>query len=182
MSKSKHDYTLLEREYIESDISVRALAERHGASWSPVNLQKNKREWDRKRADYQHRMEGRQIEALVDNQLRTVEAIHSELLMAVRSAVRRFIADVQRETNPQPVSARDLMGLIDKFLLLTGQATSRSETKNLDLHAIGDFGGILAGAPPELLRELADVARTNGAGAKQVGRGPLVVLEGVVAS
>ena len=180
MSRRKHDYDTLRREYVESDISIRALCEKHGISaWSSVNTIKNEEGWDKDRADFRTQLAGREIEVLVDNRLRTVAEIHSELLLAVRHAVRRYISDVSRENGPQAVSARDLMGLIDKFLLLTGQATSRSESKNLDVH---DFGGLLAGAPPELLLELAEVARTNGAGAKPVGRGPLVVLEGTRAA
>ena len=178
MSRAQNDYDMLEQEYVSSDISIRALAEKHGIrSWSSVNEQKRKRDWDRKRADFKAQYEGRQLETLVDNRVKEVAIIHGELLYALRTAVRRFINDLNRDDNPQSVSARDLMGLIDKFLLLTGQATARSESRNLDAHSF-DLGGLLVGAPPELLRELAELARDNGAGAKPVGRGPLVVLEG----
>lgn len=175
MSRATHDYNALEREYISTDISIRALAEKHGIkAWSSVNAQKNKREWDRKREAFKAKASERQIDTLVDARIQTVATIHSELLLAVRAAVHRFVKDVQAEENAQHISARDLMGLIDKFLLLTGQATSRTES-HID---VSDFGGILAGAPPELLRELADVARANGAGTQPMGRGPLIVLEG----
>ena len=176
MSRAQHDYALLEREYIQSDISIRELAERHQIkAWSAVNVQKNKREWDRKRAEYQERLAASEVDTLVMARLRTVSEIHNELLLAIRHAVRRFIADVSAENDAQSVSARDLMGLIDKFLLLIGQPTSRSENKNLDFH---DFGGLLRGAPEPLLAELAELARQNGAGGRAVGRGPLVILEG----
>lgn len=178
-NRRKHDYEVLKREYISSDISIRALADKHGIrAWSSVNEIKNKEDWDRDREDYRSRMAGREIEALVDARLRTVAEIHGELLLAVRHSIRRYIADVSKDEKngtPQSVSARDLMGLIDKFLLLTGQPTARSETRSFDTH---DFGGLLAGAPAELLRELAELARESGAGAKSVGHGPLVVLEG----
>lgn len=175
MSRSTYDYDMLEREYVSTDISVRALAEKHQIkAWSSVNAQKNKREWDRKRAEFKAKFNDRQIETMVDQRIAMVATIHGELLLAVRAAVHRFVKDVQAEENAQHVSARDLMGMIDKFLLLTGQPTSRSES-HLD---VSDFGGILRGAPPELLRELADVARSNGAGGQPVGRGPLIVLEG----
>jgi hypothetical protein len=115
------------------------------------------------------------VDTLVQARLHTVADIHNELLYAVRAAVRRYIADLTKDNDPQTVSARDLMGLIDKFLLLTGQPTARTESKTLDVH---DFGGLLRGAPEPLLAELAELARQNGAGAKSVGRGPLIVLEG----
>lgn len=176
MSRTTHDYDTLEREYVTTDISVRALAEKHGIkAWSSVNAQKKKREWDRKREEFRRGVEGREVETLIEGRLKTVATIHSELLTAIRAAVHRYVADVQRQENPQTVSARDLIGLMQQFLLLTGQATHRSESKNLDVF---DFGGLLAGAPPGLLRELAELARDNGAGARPVGRGPLVVFEG----
>jgi hypothetical protein len=176
VSRRKHDYDLLRREYISTDISVRALCEKHGIrAWSSVNAIKTKEGWDRDREDYRQQMSGREVEALVEARIRMVADIHGELLLAVRHAIRRFIADVSKEADAQAVSARDLMGLIDKFLLLTGQPTARTENRNFDSH---DFGGLLAGAPPELLRELAELARENGAGAKSVGRGPLIILEG----
>jgi hypothetical protein len=176
MSQTVHDYDILEREYVTTEISIRALAQKHGIkSWSTINTQKNKREWERKRADYRAKINDRTVDHLVGERLSTIATIHGELLTAIRAAVHRYVADLQKKEDPQPVSARDLMGLIDKFLLLTGQATERSESKHLELH---DFGGILRDAPPELLRELAEVSRANGAGAQPVGRGPLVILEG----
>lgn len=177
MSKTKHDYTALRLEYIQSEISIRELCKKHGIeNWSSVNAMKNKKGWDADRMTFQGQHQERQIEALVGERLETVAVIHGELLTAIRAAVHRYIKDVQREADPQPVSARDLMGLMDKFLLLTGQATSRSENRNIDFNA--DFGAILRDADPGLLRELAELSRSNGAGAKPVGRGPLIVLEG----
>lgn len=180
MSRATHDYKALRLEYIQSDISIRELCKKHGIkSWSTVNAKKNAEDWDRDREAFRSEIAGREIQTLVDARIRTVAEIHEELLYAIRVAVRRFTNDRLREANPDPVSARDLMGLIDKFLLLTGQATARTETRSFEQHAFsGDFGGILRDAPPELLRELAELARANGAGAKPVGRGPLVVLEG----
>lgn len=177
MSRTTHDYKMLRQEYITSDISIRALCEKHGIkSWSTVNQKKNDENWDADREAFKAQLASREIQTLVDERIRTVAEIHSELLYAIRVAVRRFTNDRLRDDNPDPVNARDLMGLIDKFLLLTGQATARTESRSLvESH---DFGGILRDAPPELLRELAELARANGAGAKPVGRGPLVVLEG----
>jgi hypothetical protein len=176
MSRTKHDYPALRLEYIQTDISIRELCKKHDiANWSTVNEMKRKQGWDADREKFKISATGREIESLTASRMADVVAIHSELLLAVRTAIRRFINDLNRTENPQPVSARDLMGLIDKFLLLTGQPTARTESTNLDVH---DFGGLLRGAPPELLRELAELARANGAGAGPVGRGPLIQLEG----
>jgi hypothetical protein len=177
MSRTKHDYVALRLEYIQTpDLSIRELCKRHGiTNWSTVNEMKRKQKWDEDREKLKTQASEIEISHLVDERMKQVAAIHGELLLAVQQAVRRYINDLADKDKPG-VSARDLMGLIDKFLLLTGQATSRSESKQtLDVH---DFGGLLAGAPPALLRELAELARENGAGAQPVGRGPLIVLEG----
>lgn len=176
MSRTKHDYPALRLEYIQTDISIRELCRKHGiANWSSVNAMKTKAGWDEDRAKFRMKAQSHEIEGLVESRMRDLVETHSELLLAIRGAIRRYYADVTREKDPQTVTARDLQGLANLFLLLSGQPTARTESKNLDVH---DFGGILAGAPAELLRELAELARANGAGAKPVGRGPLVVLEG----
>jgi len=186
LSSAKHDYAALRMEYIQSPdaISIRELCRRFDIkAWSTVNKRKNDEDWDAARVEFQKKIAEREIDALVDARLRTTAEIHQELLVAIRHAVRRFIKDLAADKDDgQAVSARDIMGMIDKFLLLTGQATARTERKNLDLHAFTGFDDILRGAPPELLRELAEVARENGAGAKPVGSGPLIVLEGAGAS
>lgn len=179
-SRTKHDYKALRLEYIQTDISIRELCRKHDIkAWSTINARKNADGWDAAREELRKQSAEHEIAALVDARMRTVGEIHHELLVAIRHAIRRFTTDLAADKpDGQTVTARDVMGLIDKFLLLTGQATSRSESKNLDLHAVTGFDDILRGAPPDLLRELAEVARENGAGARPVGSGPLIVLEG----
>jgi transposase-like protein len=180
MSRTLHDYDALELEYIQSDISIRELARKHDIrSYTSVAVQARKRHWEEKRQSFKAKAEEATITTLVMARQKNVAEIHGELLIAVRHAVRRFIKDLAADKDSgQTVTPRDLMGLIDKFLLLTGQPTSRSENKNLDLHAATDLDGLLRGAPEHVLRELAELARENGAGSQPVGRGPLIVLEG----
>lgn len=181
MTRATHDYPALKQEYITSEISIRALCEKHGIrSWSTVNEKKNKEGWDDLRAAFKMQLAEREVGKLVTERLKLVTDIHAELLVAVRYAVRRFIDDVGREKDPQPVSARDLMGMIDKFLLLSGSTPNRTENRNFDTHSF-TLDGLLDGAPPELLRELAELAHDRGAASIPVGRGPLVVLEGASA-
>lgn len=178
--KTKYDYDALEREYItsDSDLSVRQLCERHGIkTWSSVNVQKNKRKWDQKREAYRAKLGERKLEGLAQSAVTEAAEIHGELLYAIRAAVRRFVADLSDKDNPQRVSPRDIMGLIDKFLVLEGKAPAGGPERTLNANVF-NFGGLLAGAPESLLGELAELARGNGAGAKPVGRGPLVVFEG----
>jgi len=180
VTRTQHDYRALRQEYVSTpDLSIRELCKRHEIkSWSAVNTMKNREEWDELRQSFQTQLAQGEVGTLVQARLKLVADIHEELLLAVRHAVRRFIADVGKDNDPQQISARDLMGMIDKFLLLSGSTPHRTENRTFDSHSY-TFDGLLEGAPPELLRELADMARANGsAGRQPVGRGPLVVFEG----
>ena len=183
MSRAQHDYTALRQEYITTPgLSIRELARRHEIkSWSTVNAKKKEEGWDELRERFESQVVEGEVGKLVQERLKLITDIHEELLLAVRHAVRRFIADVGVNTDgtygPQSISARDLMGMIDKFLLLSGSTPHRSESRSIDSHSF-TFDGLLDGAPDGLLRELAELAKSNGAGAGSVGRGPLVVLEG----
>jgi len=179
----QHDYVALRQEYVSTPgLSIRELCRTHEIkSWSTVNQKKNDEDWDGLREKFQTKLAEGEVGALVGARLKLVADIHEELLLAVRHAVRRFINDVGINADgtfgPQQVSARDLMGMIDKFLLLSGSTPHRTESRSVDSHSF-TFDGLLDGAPAELLRELADLAGDRGSSTVAVGRGPLVVLEG----
>lgn len=181
MSRAQHDYDALRREYITTDISIRALCQKHEIkSWSTVNAKKKAEDWDKLREEFRAKVADSEVGSLVQARLKTISDIHEELLLAIRAGVRNYIGSVTAEQGKEPaqqVSARDLMGLIDKFLLLSGSTPHRTESRSFDAHSLS-LDGILADAPPELLRQLADLAGERGAGAQSVGRGPLIVLEG----
>jgi transposase-like protein len=181
LSRPQHDYAALRREYVESDVSIRELARDHGIkSWSTVNAKKNTEDWDAMRASYKAKLAEGEVSTLVQKRLETIAGIHEEILLAIRAATRNYLASVTAPAGQTPeatVSARDLMGMIDKFLLLAGSTPHRTENRNVESHSY-TLDGLLADAPPALLNELAGLARERGAGARPVGRGPLVVLEG----
>jgi len=181
MSRQQHDYDALRKEYVSTDISIRELCRKHDIkSWSTVNARKKSEEWDLLREAYKKQLIEGEVGSLVQARLKTISDIHEELLLAIRAGVRNYISSVTAETGKDPaqqVSARDLMGLIDKFLLLSGSTPHRTESRSVDAHTFS-LDGILADAPPKLLRELAELAGERGAGAQSVGRGPLIVLEG----
>lgn len=180
MSRQQHDYGDLRRQYVSTPgLSVRELCKRNDIkSWSTVNAVKKREEWDKLREQFETQLAEGEVGKLVTERLKMVADIHEELLLAVRHAVRRFIADVSKEGDPQPISARDLMGMIDKFLLLSGSTPHRTESRNLDAHSF-TFDGLFEGAPADLLQQLAELAGERGSQQQPVGRGPLVVLEGV---
>ena len=64
MNKS-HDYRALEREFINSRISLRELCRRHGiTAHSLVTVQAKKRKWQEKREAYQRKADDLSLDAL----------------------------------------------------------------------------------------------------------------------
>ena len=178
MNRPQNDYDALRQEYVSSEISIRELCRKHGIkSWSTVNKRKNDERWDDPREQFKTKLAEGEVGSLVAQRLKTIADIHEELLIAIRHGVRNYVASVSGQDPAQTVTARDLMGLIDKFLLLSGSTPNRTESRSVDAHSF-TFDGLFKDAPPELLRAVAELAGERGAGVKPVGRGPLVVLEG----
>ena len=93
---TRYDYDALEKEYVEGDLSVRALAEKHGISaWSTVNAQKNKRHWDEKRQAFRSQVSTRQIELAADRKAKLVQRIEEDFLTVLHAAVLKLGIDLR---------------------------------------------------------------------------------------
>jgi len=156
MSNAKVDYDLLEREYIESDISIRALAERHGVrSFSSVADQARKRRWNDKRMTFRTKRDDKYIENVAEIRAREAAEIRQEVVYTLRGIISRFamrLADDDPDKQPY-LSAKDAVLAAEKLLVLTGEVTERKEELHLGLNFSAD------GLPPDVLRGLADLAR-----------------------
>jgi hypothetical protein len=179
MSVSKYDYDTLEREYIESDLSVRALADKHGIkAWSAVNAQKNKRRWDEKRADYRARLATQTNALTAKRTAEKIAAINDDFLSAVHAAIVKMGLDMRdrvveekqldREGNPvtvtkvvpgQLITPDGLAKLLDRYMAFIGKPSSITEERNLGLSFSAD------GLPPDLLGAIAELTRGSDRGA-----------------
>jgi hypothetical protein len=168
MSRTTHDYPLLERAYITSDVSIRQLCVDNGIkNWSSVSTMAKKLDWERKRADYKEAQFKHDINTLAQRRAHKLQEVYDDLVSVIQATIMRMAANLASED--YHVSVRDLGLLIEKLQLLTGGATSREEVLNLNLST---------DLPPELLRELQNAARRNGAGSSAVGQSALPVAEG----
>jgi hypothetical protein len=121
----------------------------------------------------------RRARKLADIDSDMLEVIHASLLKLGMDLEDRWVADPDEPSNRVfvrgvVVTPADLTKLIDKVQLIKGQATSREEHLGLNIHA--DASDL----PPDLLRDLARVARSKGAGAGPVGQSPLPLAEGPI--
>ena len=90
-----HDYRLMEREYVTTDISLRELSRKHGvSSHSLVVNQAKKLKWAEKREQYQRKESEAFIEKHADRQAERQAQIHDRFLDAVDAAITKFREDM----------------------------------------------------------------------------------------
>lgn len=92
----KFDPQALEREYITSDISLRALALRHGVSWSTVAAWARKETWSGKRADYKNSLSRRTYEATAAVVANDTAQIKTENIAILRASLRQYAISLQK--------------------------------------------------------------------------------------
>lgn len=168
MSRTVHDYELLERQYITSEVSIRQLCAQNGiTNWSTVSQQAKKREWERKRAAFKEKAFEADITQMAHKRAIKLQQTFEDAIDVIDAAFLKMADDMAKDKIV--VTPGDIAKLIDKLQLLTGGVTSREEVRNLNL---------TADLPPELLRDIQNTARANGAGGRSVGQSPLPVAEG----
>ena len=127
----RHQYRDLEREYITSQISLRALCRKHGiTAHSLVTVQAKKGKWQKKREAYQQKSGDAFIEKHADRMADRQAEVRDKALDAIDEAITRF-RESMRATKPvrqpdgsiteEPVmrlTPKDVAILIDRFEVL----------------------------------------------------------------
>jgi len=183
MSMTKYDYVALKQQYVTSDtnISIRELARVNDiASWSTVAQHARKQKWEAARKQYRAVMESKSLEYAAAHEGELIAKIRKDTLNVIHGAILKMGIDLQDRWVQDPgdpehslfiagtrVRPDEIVRLIDKFLVMSGQVSDRTAQLGLTLNAnAGDI-------PLDLARELAAAARAAGAGAGPVGRSPL---------
>ena len=183
MKQTKYDYPALKQEYVTSPrkISIRALCVEHGIkTWSTVATRARKDKWSDARDQYNAMLEARSIEVAVDQEAVKIATIRKDTLEVIHGAVLKMGMDLEDHWVEDPkdpthmqfvpgtrVRPDEIVRLIDKFLVMSGQVTERTAKLGLSVDVDPDD------IPIELARELAAAARAAGAGAGPVGQSPL---------
>ncbi len=160
MAVTTHDYDFLHKEFIGSDISIRALAAKHGIkSFSAVAKYAREHGWYEERDAVRGRTRAKVVEK-VSERLATEEVdeilqFRDDALTVVRAAIYKFAENLK---DPQfRIGAADLAKLVQLGLLITGSPTERVEERRLDLHAT--FNEL----PADVLRGLVEATRPGAA-------------------
>jgi hypothetical protein len=190
MSATKHDYHLLEREFVEGDESIRALCRRHDIkSWSSVSAFAKKNAWEEKRAEFKRMLVVKQNEAvskkMAEGRAEKVAQALDDALMVSNKALFTFLDSLEDRWVEDPVThkqhlipaqiieASDFVKIFDRIMVLNGQPTKREAHMGLSL------SGDIESAPVELLRDVISLARERGVeSGPSGGSSPLPRIEG----
>lgn len=148
----KVDYQTLEAEFISSEVSLRELARREGISNSTIADQARKRGWADKRANFKVQASEKQISKAADDFATRVTRLKDRSLTVMEGVLVRFAEQLADRENPMLVSEKGVDMAVKNILLLSGEATDRSESKVLGLN-------VNTTVPPELFAELEQLAR-----------------------
>jgi hypothetical protein len=166
---SRYDYGELEREYVQGDMTVRGLARAHEIkSWSSVNDQALKREWKRKRAEYQAKVAEKFGEKAAEQEVDETLQIRQQSILILRGMLARY-AERLSSNDPKEVpviQTREAIAAMRELMALTGQATEITETRNFGISINAELPPELAGAFLRLARERG-LALGPGVGAAQ---------------
>lgn len=151
----KVDPKLLEREFVTGDISVRELAKRYDMSWSAIATRARKPDaqgltWYDKKQAFAESVSTKSFDKTVEKFAAEDASIREEMILVHRATIHAYAQQLRE--GKVAVSPKDAVGASQALLLLLGEATSRTETKNIDITTIVDA---------EDFRRLAELARSR---------------------
>ncbi len=96
MKRMKIDYKLLEKEYMTQNISLCALAKKHGYALSPVYRYANKHGWDSIKAKRGEERVKREIEREDSSQEKAWEELKDTMRVALAEEWKKLLADKEQ--------------------------------------------------------------------------------------
>ena len=175
MSGPKFDKQELELEYVMGgdEVSIRALARRHDASFSYFAEMARENDWETKRKDYRAKAMAKIVDEVTGSLAVKVAQIKTDALDVIHAAILKMGTDMADRQLPdgtwvagQAVTPSDMAKLLDRLMPLIGQPNNINENRNLGLDLTEQL-------PPDIARLLADVAGERGTKSGAVGRAAL---------
>jgi hypothetical protein len=146
----------LEREYLNSKLSIRELAKKHNIkSYSTLASYARSHGWYDRRDRIKERTKEKVIER-VSEQVAEAETdelmqFRADALAVARAAIYKYAQQIQ---DPMfTISTAELVKVVNVGLLILGEPTSRTEERRLEL------SGSIGELPPEFLRRLVEASR-----------------------
>ena len=162
----RHEFAVLEREYVTSDISIRELCRRHDISaHSLVTVQARKLKWAEKREQYQaresdafmSRRSARMADRLAEIHDKAIDVIDEALdrfREAMRATERKRIDGEWVEVPVMRLKPKDVAILIDRLMVLLDRPSRIGESRDLNVRSE---------LPIEALNQFIELARGRAA-------------------
>lgn len=176
----KYDYDSLERQYVKGDMSIRELCRQNEIpTWSTVSAKAKRDHWDDKRADYRQRAQKAEEAVVIDRRVDRVQKALDDAIAAANRAVFAFVDSLEDRWVEDPVSGdrhlipgqlingQDFVKIVEKLQVLSGQPTERTAHLGLNVEAGASDLSL------EMLRDIAAMARGQGADVAPTGSSPL---------
>lgn len=176
MATKTHDYDQLKKEFLrDPKLSIRELCRRNDIkSYSAVALYARNNGWYEERERIKNRVSDKMVEKvaerIADAEADEIEQFRTESLTIIRATLYKYAEDL-KDPNYR-VRPDDLAKLIQLGLLITGQPTSRTEERRLDV--VATFEGL----PRDALRALAEATKPRPALGPAEGNPPRTGDEG----
>lgn len=181
MSNRRHDYDLLEREYVSGEMGLRELARNHGISHSLVMDQSQKRKWAEKREQFRQRASESAVTFMADREgfrrmremevrdhaVEMIDDAIAKLRVDMKATELKLVNDEWVEVPVYRLRPQDIVILIDRMNVLFGRPSQITEDRSLGLTL--DTGRL----GPEALREFIDATRGLGSVDGGAGRSPI---------
>lgn len=170
MSNRRHDYDLLEREYVSGTMSLRALAKSHGISHSLIMAASKNREWADKRTTFRERASQSAVTFMADkeamrraregevkdNAIEAIDEAITKMRADMKATHRKLVGDEWVEEPVMRLRPQEVVMLIDRLQVLFGKPSQITEERTLGISL--DTGRL---GPAELVEF---IERTKGLG------------------
>lgn len=183
-AKVRYDWRVIRTEYIQSELSYRELAEKHGVNHASVSRRGAQEGWQADREAFKKALAEDSVTVLAKKRAAKVDLIADDFLDAVHVAIQRLALDSVDRWEQDPVSgervfvraravnARDISILMEKMLVLMGKPGTITRDDSVTLT------GDLAQLPPDLARQLLRASAGVGAGVDATQGSPIPRIEG----
>lgn len=162
----KVDYGPIKSEYVESEVSIRKLAAKHGISFGTLAERARNEGWLQLRQAHGRQVAARTYEGMMTQIAEQERAIKLTQIAVMRASLHSYAADLK--DGKIHLSPRDAVLVVEALSRLMGEGSpigdgNPAEPKN-----------VTPGSDdPEFWRQLVDTARSRVAAAGSVGPAPL---------
>jgi hypothetical protein len=186
MAATKYDYDELEQQYVRGTMSIRQLCRDNDIkTWSTVSEYAKRNVWDEKREHFQTQLAEAETRVLVQKRADDLAKSLDDAVQVGTAAIWSFFDSLKDRWVEDPdggksifvpaqtISAGDFVKIMEKLMVLNGQASSRDAHMGLNIN-VNDPAGITM----EMLRDLASAARSAGADTRPAPTSPLPRSDG----